>query len=203
MLLYYAIGASSLASHIAMEEAKLEFRLSKVDLETRRDEGGDDFTQINPKGYVPALEFPNGELLTENIAILSWVAEKAPQLAPSGTLARIRLIETLAYISTEIHNNFKPFDRPDAGSNERNGARAIIAERLRLIAATIGEEGYVLGSRFTVADAYLFVTLQWAVKFDVPLSVKLKNYMSRINRRPAVSQALAREDAREMAPIAS
>ena len=108
MKLYLAPGACSLADHIALHEADLEFDRVRVDLRTKRTEDGGDFNEVNPKGYVPALVLDDGQLLTENVAILAWVAERAPKLAPGGELGRIRLIEMLAFIATELH---KPFVR--------------------------------------------------------------------------------------------
>lgn len=109
MKLYYAPGACSLADHIALHEAGLNFEHERVDLKTKRTESGADFSQINPKGYVPALVLDSGETLSENIAILDWIADQSPALTPSGPLGRARLLEALAYISTEIHKSFKPF----------------------------------------------------------------------------------------------
>ena len=108
MKLYLAPGACSLADHIALHEAGLEFDRIRVDLRTKRTADGGDFTAVNPKGYVPALVLDDGQLLTENVAILCWAAERAPQLAPGGAMGRIRLIEMLAFIATELH---KPFVR--------------------------------------------------------------------------------------------
>ena len=119
MILYFAPGACSLADHIALHEANLTFDRVKVDLKTHTTEDGRDFTKINPKGYVPALALEGGELLTENIAILSWIADQAPALAPSGALGRYRLLETLAFISTEIHKSFKPFFTPGAADVDK------------------------------------------------------------------------------------
>ena len=108
MKLYLAPGACSLADHIALHEAGLAFERVRVDLRAKRTEDGRDFNEINPKGYVPALVLDDGQLLTENVAILCWVAERAPELAPDGELGRIRLLEMLAFIATELH---KPFVR--------------------------------------------------------------------------------------------
>ena len=103
MKLYYSPGACSLADHIALNEAGLAFEQEKVDLRAKKTESGADFFAINPKGYVPALVLDGGELLTENIAILEWVSQQAGALVPGGALGRTRLLETLAYISTEVH----------------------------------------------------------------------------------------------------
>lgn len=106
MKLYYAPGFSSMADHIAMLEAKLQFDLVKVDLRTKEIEDGGSYTDINPKGHVPALMFDTGELLTENAAILAWVADRAPSMAPQGELGRYRLIEMLSFLASEIYKRF-------------------------------------------------------------------------------------------------
>ena len=108
MILYLAPGACSLADHIVLNEAGLAFDQVKVDLKTHRTEDGHDYAKINPKGYVPALALDSGEMLTENVAILSWIADQSEKLAPRGPLGRYRLLEALAYISTEIHKSFRP-----------------------------------------------------------------------------------------------
>ena len=123
MKLYLAPGSCSLADHIALHEAGLEFDRIQVDLRTKRTGSGDDFNATNPKGYVPALVLDDGQLLTENVAILYWVAEQAPKLAPAGERGRLRLIEMLAFIATELH---KPFIRvifPTGDAERRSPAR--------------------------------------------------------------------------------
>ena len=118
MKLYYAPGACSLADHIALHEAGLPFEHEEVDLKTKRTEGGADFSKINPKGYVPALTLDSGETLSENIAILDWIAHQKTALKPAGPLGHTHLLEALAYISTEIHKTFKPFFS-GAGDDEK------------------------------------------------------------------------------------
>src|SRR5258708_22893555 len=148
MKLYFSPGACSLDDHIAMHEAKLDFQWSKVELKNKRTEDGRDFNQINPKSYVPALQFDDGELLTENVAILSFVADKAPQLTPQGRFGHIRLLEMLAYISTEIHKGFKPFFKPDAAEAEKKGAGNLLAKRFGYLAERMKGD-YLFGAQFT------------------------------------------------------
>ncbi len=119
MKLYYAPGACSLADHIALHEAGLSFDHEKVDLKAKRTEAGVDFSTINPKGYVPALTLDSGETLSENIAILDWIAHQDSKLAPSGPMGHTHLLEALAFISTEIHKSFKPFFA--GGRRQRQG----------------------------------------------------------------------------------
>ena len=191
MKLYLAPGACSLADHIALHEAGLAFDRITVDIPTRRTETGDDFTAINPKGYVPALVLDDGTLLTENAAILSWVAERAPELAPGGELGRIRLVETLSFIGSELHkllirSIFPTSDEEKAAVDEAVGHRfAVIARQL--------QGDYLFGDGMSVADAYLYVMLRWAQALQLPVPDPLPAYFERVHARPAVQQALHHE----------
>lgn len=191
MKLYLAPGACSLADHIALHEAGLTFDPIRVDLRTRTTEDGQNFNEVNPKGYVPALVLDDGQLLTENVAILSWVAERAPELVPAGELGRIRLLEMLAFIGTELH---KPFVRAffPTSDAEKTAAREIIGKRLDFSAQQLAGD-YLFGREVTVADAYLYVMLRWArmSEFDVP--EPLPAYALRMEARPAVQLALQHE----------
>ena len=191
MKLYLSPGACSLADHIALHEAGVDFERVYVDLKTKRTDDGRDYSQINPKGYVPALEFDNGHVLTENIAILTVAGRKAPNLIPEGEFGDIRLLEMLAYISTEIHKGFKPFF---AGGTDAEKAKAgeQLAKRFGYLAKGLKGD-YLFGSRFTVADAYLFTMLTWAKANGLALPEPLPAYFERVKARPAVREALEHE----------
>jgi glutathione S-transferase len=192
MILYYAPGACSLAGHIALHEADLAFDRVRVDLKTHRTEDGEDYFEINPKGYVPALRLDDGQILTENVAILSWIADQGPNPAAAGDLGRYRLLETLAFISTEIHKAFKPFFSPGASDADKAAAGQQIEKRLALIADNLDSD-YLKGAEVSVADAYLFVMLTWAGKQGVELPGGLAAYYERMKARPAVRLALQHE----------
>jgi glutathione S-transferase len=192
MILYLAPGACSLADHIALNEAGLAFDQVKVDLKTHRTEDGHDYAKINPKGYVPALALDSGEMLTENVAILSWIADQSEKLAPRGPLGRYRLLEALAYISTEIHKSFKPFFTPGTTEDAKAAAGQAIVKRLTFLAERLKDD-YLLGPGFSVADAYLFVMLMWARKNGLSLPNPPLAYVERIKARPAVRRSLEEE----------
>ena len=192
MILYFSPGACSLADHIALHEGGFSFDRVKVDLKTHTTEDGGDYMHINPKGYVPALALDDGNVLTENIAVLSWIADQAPGLAPDGPFARYRLLETLAFISTEIHKAFKPLFAPDATDADRVKARQAIAGRLELIEDQL-EGDYLFANRFSVADAYLYVMLTWAKKNIVNIPDALEGFFERMTQRPAVQLSLRHE----------
>jgi glutathione S-transferase len=191
MKLYYSPGACSLSNHIALHEAGLSFEHEKVDLKTKRTEGGADYTAINPKGYVPALTLDSGETLSENIAILDWIAHQDGALKPGGAMGHTHLLEALAFISTEIHKGFKPFF---AGASDEDKAKAgeTILKRMSYLAATM-QGDYLFGSDISAADCYLFVMLLWAKKNGLDVPPKLASLSDRMMERPAVQKAMKHE----------
>ena len=192
MILYLAPGACSLADHIALNEAGLPFEQVLVDLKRHTTEDGRDYTSVNPKGYVPALTLDGGEMLTENVAILSWIADQEPKLAPKGTLSRYRLLETLAYISTEVHKSFKPFFASGVDDKAKAGAGQAIIKRLTYLAERLKDD-YLLGPEFSVADAYLFVMLMWSKKNGLSIPDQLSAYFDRVQARLTVRRTLQEE----------
>ena len=194
MKLYYAPGACSLADHIAIEEAGLAADLVKVDLKDKTTETGEDYHKINPKGYVPALALDNGETLTENIAVLLYIAARSGKLLPAEDMPRWRVIETTAFVSTELHNSFKPFFVPGAGEAAKDDSKTLLADRFQRMADLLGDRAFIVGEEMSIADCYLFVMLLWAIgKFGLDVPAPLKDYLERLKRRPAVVRALAAE----------
>jgi glutathione S-transferase len=200
MKLYYSPGACSLGPHIALREADRFFDLERVDLKTRRTSSGADYMLINPRGYVPALQLdgPGSEVLAENIAILQYIADLAPEkmlAPPNGTFARYHLQSWLAFVSTEIHKQFSPLFTPGTTEAVAAKQRGKVSERFMYLEDVLHDRGYLMGERFTVADAYLFVMLQWADRFhfDLQLYPNLDDYEFRIAQRPAVRAAMASE----------
>jgi glutathione S-transferase len=193
MKLYYAPGACSLADHIALAESGLPYALSRVDLKAKTTEDGGDYNAINPKGYVPALDLGQGIILTENIAILSYIADRAGAMVPREGLGRFRTLELLAFISTELHKNFKPFHNPAASDAEKDEAAQVLDRRFATLAQTLGDRAVLIDDTFSLADCYAFVMLTWADKFDLDLPERLVDYRERLKQRPAVQCALSEE----------
>lgn len=191
MKLYYAPGACSMADHIALHEAGLRFEHEKVDLKTKRTEEGADYTAINPKGYVPALTLDSGETITENIAILDWIAHQDSKLKPAGPMGHTHLLEALAFISTEVHKSFKPFFA-NADEAQKKQASETIGKRLGYLAGTMKGD-FLFGSDISVADCYLFVMLTWAGKFKLDVPPTLAAFRDRMMQRQAVRTAMTHE----------
>jgi len=189
MKLYYVPGVCSLAPHIVLREMGTEFQLDKLDRKTRITESGVSFTELNPKNYVPALQLDDGTVLTEGASILMYLADQdgGEKVAPKpGSKERYKLQEWLVFIATEIHKNFSPLFRntPDPTPRET------LQKRLDLVADTLTRQPWLVGEKFTVADAYLFTVLRWAARVDLPLPPSLQRFMERVKARPAVAKAL-------------
>lgn len=199
MKLFYAAGACSLSPHIVLRELGLPFSLEAVDLKTKTTASGSDFTAINPKGYVPALQLEDGEVLSEGSAIIQYLADAhAPgRLAPAaGTIARARLDAHLNFISAELHKGFSPLFNPALDPEARAAAVANLDRKLTLIETTFADgRAYLTGPDFSIADAYLFVVLSWAQHVGVDLTRQpgLAAFGARVRARNAVQAALAAE----------
>jgi glutathione S-transferase len=201
MKLYYAPGTCSLSPHIVAREAGLAIDLERVDIgrTPHRTEGGASFNTVNSKGYVPALVLDDGSVLTEGAAIVQYLADLAPQsaLAPAaGTIERYRLQEWLTFISSELHKMFSPWlFHPEHGEVAAAAARAKIAERFAFLDAHLAARAYLMGERFTAADAYAFTIVGWARPAHIDLTPypHLRSYMERIAARPKVQEAMRAE----------
>ncbi len=198
MKLYYSPGACSLSPHIALREAGLSFDMQKVDLNSKQMAGGEDFTAVNAKGYVPALALDDGQMLTEGPAIVQYIADQKPEsgLAPkAGTLERYRLMEWLNFIASELHKTFAPLFHPEVAAEWRQAARDRIAQRLDIVEKHLQGKDYLMGKQFTVADGYLFTVLNWSkfVAFDLGKWPLVQAYLARVAARPKVQEALKAE----------
>ncbi|HYG07670.1 MAG TPA: glutathione transferase GstA [Stenotrophomonas sp.] len=206
MKLYYIPAACSLAPHIVLNELGIEATLAKVDHKTHTTEAGEDFTQINDLGYVPALELDDGELLREGAAILQYLADQKPALglAPAnGTRERYRLQEWLNFLTSEIHKGFIPLLYARLAGAYVAPAKLKLEQRFAWIDAQLRDRDYLMGDAFSVADAYLFALTGWGqahwlksyyqadIHFDE--LQHLKAWWQRVSARPAVQQALRAE----------
>ncbi|MDL2183940.1 glutathione transferase GstA [Pseudomonas sp. ChxA] len=200
MKLYFFPNACSLAPHIVLRELALPFDLVLVDNQAKTTANGEDFLQINPKGYVAALQLDNDQVLTEASAILQYLADLQPtaHLAPAnGSWERVRLQEWLNFIASEIHGGLAIFFNPAIQGDVRAMFVATLYKRFAILVQTLERQDYLLGERYSVADAYLFVVLRWAGFHDIDLQQwpALAAFMQRVGARAAVTAALAAESA--------
>jgi glutathione S-transferase len=196
--LYLAPGACSLSPHIVLRELGLPFEAVRVDLKTKMTKSGENFLDVNPKGFVPALVLPDGEILTEGPAIVQYLADRKPEakLAPPlGSMERYHLMEWLNFITSELHKGFSPLFNPHTPEAYRTIATATLGARFDFLAKRLDGRSFILGDSFTVADAYAFTVLSWhrPVKLDLAPWPPLVAFLGRIRDRPAVRDAMKAE----------
>lgn len=199
MELYYSPFACSLASHITLREAGLDAALVAVTLSSKKTADGRDYFSVNRKGQVPALKLDDGAVLTENTAVIQYLADLKPAaglLPPVGSPDRYRVLEWMSFVSTELHKAcFAVMFNPDAPPEAKAYARATLPKKLGPVAGELGDREFLVGGRFTVADAYLTWALNLATlaKFELPAG--LQRYLDRMRTRPSVRAALEVEGA--------
>lgn len=197
MKLYYTPGACSQAPHIVIHELGLPYEAVKVDLGAHTLPDGSDYRAINPKGYVPTLELDDGTRITEASVIMQYLADQQPgRVAPKfGSMERWKLMEWLAFISTEVHKGFGPLWNPKTPADVRERTVQALGNRFGLIAQSLGKQPYLTGQEFTIADAYLFVVLNWSGLHKVDLTPwpALQQFQARVAARPAVQATLKAE----------
>jgi glutathione S-transferase len=198
MKLYYSPGACSLSPHIVLREAGLAFELVLASTKTHKLADGTDYYTINPKGYVPLLELDSGERLSEGPAIVQYIADQVParQLAPAnGTMPRYRVQEWLNFTTSEVHKSYSVLFNPAAPEAFKDVIRAKMQDRYRYVDAQLEGKSYLMGSDFSVADAYLFTVTNWAkhVGLDLAAFKNLAAFMALMAARPSVQEAMKAE----------
>ncbi len=196
--LYFAPSACSLAPHIALREAVMEFNLEKVDIRAGKTASGENYGDINPLGYVPALQLPDGSILTEAVAILLYIADQKPEigLAPEPkTATRYQLYRWLTFISSEIHKGFGPLFNPALPEEQKNMTIERLKKRFAFIDKYLEGRTWLVGDSFTIADIYMFVCLSWTNHMQIDLSPwkNIQSFLTRVGERSAVREALAAE----------
>jgi glutathione S-transferase len=198
MKLYFAPGACSLSPHIVLRETGLNFELEQVNNQEKKTKSGQDFWAVNPKGQVPVLELDNGEKLTEGPIVVQYLADQKPAaglLPPAGSMERYRVQEWLNFITSELHKSFGPIFRPTTPEEFKKISKENLGKRFDYLDKHFTGRQYLMGDKFTVADAYLFTVLRWTARIQMDLGKwpNLKAYVDRIAARPKVQEALKAE----------
>lgn len=197
MKLYFSPGACSLASHLILHELGIKFETVQVNLREHKWSGGD-FYKINPKGSVPTLQLDNGQILTEGPVILQYLADQKPeaQLIPlAGNFERYRCQEWLNFITSELHKGFSPLFDSQTPEDAKLKSRETLIKKLSFVSSHLATNDFLMGHRYSVADAYLFTILNWTkmVKMDLTTLPPLLGFMERVKTRPATSATMKAE----------
>ncbi|HZR36725.1 MAG TPA: glutathione binding-like protein [Nevskia sp.] len=197
MKLYFSPLACSLASRIVFYEAGATAEYVYADTKAKRLEDGSDFLAVNPMGQVPVLETADGSLLTENTAILQYLAEQLPQarLAPAGSAEQAQLRKWLGFVGTELHKAvYVPLLDAKAPDAVKAYARDKIPLRMGVLQQHLDGREFLL-DRFSVADAYLATVLNWSAAVGLKLAPwpAVDAYYQRLLQRPALGRAVREE----------
>ena len=201
--LYVMPGACSLASHIALVWAGLPYTIARVTHESVHCEP---FLSINRRGAVPALVLEDGRVITQSLAVLSYIADSAPEAKlgadPRDAVARAELNECLADLVSDVHKAWAPFFAPSryvADARHFDEAKQVANQQLdqqyQRLNDELGDRNWLLFDRRTVADAYLYVMCSWKDKTPRPLAEfpALSAYKTRLDQDPGIMRAHSEE----------
>lgn len=203
LTLYYSPGACSLASHIGLEESGAPYEAKPIAL-AKGEQKTPEYLAINPRGKVPALRLDDGTILTENTAILSYLAKRFPErnLLPKDPTAEARCLSMMAWLSNSVHPAFTHIFRPERFSEEKGelpgikeAGKKTFWGALREIDGLVGGKTWMQGDQFTTCDPYALVFYGWGARIELPVK-ELENYTGwkdRMLQRPAVRKILERE----------
>lgn len=201
MKLFYSAGSCALAPHIVMAELNMVYELEAVNMKDKTCTSGD-FRKINLKGSVPVLKMENGEYLTEGAIISQYLADQKNDgtvLGKFGTIERLRTLEWMNFIATDIHKTFSPlfyaervFKTAETQTEVKNYFKSALADKLNVVSEKLGNNDFLTGTQFTIADAYLFTCLTWSKYVGLELTPwsNINSYMNRVSERPAVMRAM-------------
>jgi glutathione S-transferase len=198
MKLYYSPGACSMAPHIVARDAGFTFNLEKVDIPAKKTADGGEYWKVNPKGYVPALMLDDGQVITEVGVICQYLADQKPEsgLVPAfGTIARYHQMEALNFAATEIHKQIGALFNPKMTPEMKEVQIGTIERRFNALEKMLDGKPYIMGDRFSAADAYLFTVLNWTKmhKIDVSKWPNIQGFMGRVAERPKVQEVMKAE----------
>lgn len=199
MKLYYSQGACSLVVRIAIEELHLKAEYEAVNLATKKTETGLDFLTINPKGSVPALLLDNGQVLTENVAILQYIADSVTAtslLAPVKTMERYRTLEWLNYLTTDVHKTFSSLFSAQVPKEVKDTVFSpMLCKKFDFMDQRLSENKYLCGDTFTLADIYLYVVTRWLrpVHLNLEQWSNVTRFFQEVKLRASVVNALEQE----------
>lgn len=188
LTLYYAKGTCSSVALMTAKILGIDLEVINVNILEEKLEDGSDYKTINPKGYVPALQLENGEIITEVVAVCAYLSALKPgnTLFPLSGKDLVNELSWFNYIATEIHKNYTPLFFRDYGREVGHEwpkfAEDTLKTRYALIDNTLAKQPYLIGDHITSADLYLLITVLWAdrVKMDLSQFTHIMTFKAKI-----------------------
>lgn len=199
MRLFYVPNTCAISPHITLRELGMPFKLDRIDLKAgKKTQAGESYLAINPKGYVPALELDDGQILVEGAIMVQYLADSKPEAKlapPPGTMARVRLQEWMHFIATELHKPMSPLYQQVAPDEFKQWwLKNKLEPRFDYLAKSLEGRPFIMGDSFSVADPYAFYVLRaytGSLKQDISKWKVLQDYFARMSERPSVKAAIA------------
>ena len=205
MKLYFYSGACSLVPHVIARELSLDVAVLAA---PRPDDAGraEYLDTINPLGAVPALQLDDGRVLTQNLAIIEYMAalgEPGVAYPKLGTFEHAQALRWLSFANSDLHPAFKPLFAPQRFTPDETGyplIKALAKDRVLDLYAYLNTEyegkEWIANNQFSAADVYIYVTYRWAARLGLDLSPfgHLNQMVERIQARPAVVTALTEQN---------
>ena len=193
--LYYTPTSCGAANFLTATIGGLTFDSETVDLASHKTKSGEDFYKINSKGNVPTIVFPDGRVLNENVATLTYLADSGnAHLAPKeGSPERYEYLNNIAFVSTELHKAYGPLFNPALSPEAREGAMKNVTRRIELLVGLLdgGKKAFLNGKTLSAADVYAYIVLSWSTYLGVTLSPEALAYFEGIKANPAIVKAQA------------
>lgn len=197
--LYYTPTSCGAASFIAATIGGLTFDSETVDLGSHKTKSGADFYKVNPKGNVPTIAFDDGSILNENVATLTYLADKGNAgLAPeAGTPERYQYLNHIAFVNSELHPSFGPLFNPNLSDEARKSAVANVLKKVDKLATMLGSKSYLNGKSLSSADIYAYIVLSWAGFTGVKLPDSIQAYFDGLKANEGIQKGHAALAAKE------
>jgi glutathione S-transferase len=192
--LYYTPTSCGAASFLAASIGGLDFDAETVDLATHKTKSGADFYGINSKGNVPTIVLPDGTILNENVATLSYVADAGNAgLSPKeGTPERYQFLNHLAFVATELHKGVGALFQPGLSPEAKEAAKGNALKKIDQFIVLLGDKKTFLnGKTLSAADIYAYIVLSWTGYLGITLSAPAQAYFDGIKATEAVQKGHA------------
>ncbi|MEW6058021.1 MAG: glutathione S-transferase family protein [Bdellovibrionota bacterium] len=205
MKLYYSAGSCSTSCHISLEESGLKYEAIEVDWENASDPNVALVTKLNPMGTLPVAVLGPDQVLSQNIAIHTHIADQVPErglLPKVGSFERAEAMHWLSFVASDLHKAYSPLfglklisNDPKAQAEVRKWGESNLHECFAYLDKRLSGRDYILGKNFSVVDSYCFVVSGWAKWLEIPTASypNLGQYLKRVSERPAVQKVLKEE----------
>ena len=192
--LYYTSTSCGAASYIVASLAGVDFDSEQVDLRAHKTQSGADFYAINPNGSVPTVVLEDGSVLAQNVATLTYIADRNPSanLAPAaGTAARYQYLDRLGFVNSELHTSFGKLFNPALSEADRVAATKVAKGKAKFFVEHVLKGDFVLGSDVSAADVYAYIVFSWApfLKLDLSEVAGVDKFSARVKAVAGVVEA--------------